>query len=115
MKTSTRIFGLTAAVILSGVAFAHAQQQAAAPPQQAAGSAAPAPGAQSPAPAATPQDAQSQQTAAGGAVLKTVTREVRVDVVVTDKKGTYIRDLKKEDFKVWEDNKEQNVNNFTFG
>jgi len=48
-------------------------------------------------------------------VLKTVTREVRVDVVVTDKKGTYIRDLKKEDFKVWEDNKEQNVNNFTFG
>ena len=48
-------------------------------------------------------------------VLKSESREVRVDVVVTDKKGNYIRDLKKEDFRVWEDNKEQPVNNFTFG
>ena len=115
MKTTTRIFGLTAAVILCGVAFAHAQQASA--PQQGAATQAPASGAaapqaQSPAPA---QDAQTQQPAPGGSVLKTVTREVRVDVVVTDKKGNYVRDLKKEDFKVWEDNKEQGVNNFTFG
>jgi VWFA-related protein len=110
MKTTTRIFGLTAAMILSGVAFAHAQQQA---PQQP-GSQAPASSAAGAATAA-PQAQQPQQPAPGGSVLTTVTREVRVDVVVTDKKGNYVRDLKKEDFKVWEGNKEQGVNNFTFG
>jgi VWFA-related protein len=38
---------------------------------------------------------------------------VEVDVVVTDKTGTLVRDLKKEDFQVLEDGKNQTVTNFT--
>ena len=37
-----------------------------------------------------------------------------VDTVVTDKKGNYVRDLTVKDFKVWEDNKEQPIKNFSF-
>lgn len=47
-------------------------------------------------------------------VIRTETREVQVDVVVTDKKGNYIRDLEQKDFKVWEDNKEQTLKSFSF-
>jgi hypothetical protein len=42
-----------------------------------------------------------------GAVIRTETKLVLVDTVVTDKKGNYIHDLEAKDFKVWEDNKEQ--------
>lgn len=45
--------------------------------------------------------------------IKVETRAVLVDAVVTDKKGNYIRDLTANDFKVWEDGKEQQVNSFT--
>src|SRR5437667_4680475 len=38
-----------------------------------------------------------------------------VDSVVTDKKGNYIRDLTQNDFKVFEDNKEQQVSTFSTG
>ena len=48
-------------------------------------------------------------------VIRTETREVLVDVVVTDKKGGYVPDLEMKDFKVWEDNKEQQVKSFSFG
>ena len=34
--------------------------------------------------------------------------------VVTDKKGNYIHDLEAKDFKVWEDNKEQQIKSFSF-
>ena len=64
----------------------------------------------------SPQDASQQpasQTAAPP--IKTETRTVRVDVVVTDKKGNYVHDLKPDDFKVYEDNKQQPVTNFSFG
>ncbi len=37
-----------------------------------------------------------------------------VDTVVTDKKGNYIRDLTGKDFRVWEDNKEQRIESFSF-
>jgi VWFA-related protein len=47
-------------------------------------------------------------------VIKTETRLVLVDAVVTDKKGAYIHDLTQKDFKVWEDNKEQTVKTFSF-
>src|ERR1700733_3355257 len=47
--------------------------------------------------------------------IKSETRAVRVDVIVTDKKGNYIHDLKAEDFKVYEDNKQQPIVNFSFG
>src|ERR1051326_4393283 len=39
---------------------------------------------------------------------------VEVDVVVTDRQGALIRDLKKEDFQVLEDGKAQAINAFTF-
>ena len=61
----------------------------------------------------------AQQPAAGAPAADTTTihvetREVPVDTVVTDKKGNYIRDLTVKDFKVWEDNKEQPIKNFSF-
>ncbi len=48
-------------------------------------------------------------------VIKKETKLVLVDAVVTDKKGNYIRDLAKSDFKVFEDNKEQAVSTFSTG
>lgn len=56
-----------------------------------------------------------QGPAAPPTVIRTETREVLVDVVVTDKKNNYVPDLEMKDFKVWEDNKEQQVKNFSFG
>ncbi len=41
------------------------------------------------------------------AVIRTETRVVLVDAIVTGKKGAYVRDLAAKDFRVWEDNKEQ--------
>ena len=40
----------------------------------------------------------------GTATIRTETRLVLVDAVVTDKKGNYIRDLEMKDFEVQEDN-----------
>ncbi len=40
---------------------------------------------------------------------------MRVDVVVTDKKGNYIQDLTNKDFHLYEDEKEQTINTFSFG
>ncbi len=37
-----------------------------------------------------------------------------MDVIVTDKKGNYIRGLEQKNFKVWEDNKEQPIRTFSF-
>jgi len=42
-----------------------------------------------------------------GAMIKKESKLVLVDSVVTDKKGNYVRDLKQNDFKVFEDSKEQ--------
>ena len=50
-----------------------------------------------------------------GPSIKAETREVRVDVVVTDKKGNYIQDLTTKDFRLYEDDKEQAINTFSFG
>ena len=58
------------------------------------------------APAQTPVDS--------GATIRTETKVVLVDAVVTDKKGNYLRDLTVKDFKVWEDNKEQSISSFSF-
>src|ERR1039457_2782904 len=52
---------------------------------------------------------------AGEPTIRTETRLVLVDVVVTDKKGNYVSDLALKDFKVWEDNKEQSLKTFQFG
>ena len=66
---------------------------------------------QAPAPAAAPAEAVAQ----GGPAIKTESRLVLVDAVVTDKKGGYVHDLTQNDFKVFEDNKEQAVASFSFG
>src|SRR5256885_223650 len=63
---------------------------------------------------ATPQAASpaEQQPAV---VIKKESKLVLVDSVVTDKKGNYVRDLAQNDFKVFEDNKEQPVSTFSTG
>ena len=75
-----------------------------------AGAAAPQ---QEAAPPSAPQ-APPQQSPTGTS-LKAETREVRVDVVVTDKKGNYVEDLKTSDFRLYEDDKQQPINSFSFG
>ncbi len=61
--------------------------------------------------------AQQSEPQNAGNSPPTITKEtslVLVDTVVTDKKGTYIKDLKQSDFRVWEDNKEQPIKSFSF-
>src|ERR1700733_3788384 len=58
--------------------------------------------------------APAQAPVDSGVVIQTETRVVLVDAIVTDKKGEYLRNLTVKDFKVWEDNKEQNVKSFSF-
>ncbi len=60
------------------------------------------------------QNTQQPPPVDNGTVIKTETRVVLVDAVVTDKKGAYVRDLKQKDFKVYEDGKEQQIRSFTF-
>src|ERR1700719_4062615 len=48
-------------------------------------------------------------------VIRRESKLVLVDAVVTDKKGGYVHDLTQNDFKVYEDNKEQPVASFSFG
>ncbi|MGH9698373.1 MAG: VWA domain-containing protein [Candidatus Acidiferrales bacterium] len=68
-------------------------------------------------PPVTPATASASapaQAPAGGAI-KAETRLVRVDAIVTDKKGHYLNDLTENDFRVYEDNKQQEIVNFSFG
>ncbi len=62
-----------------------------------------------PPPAASPTDQQP------AVVIRKESKLVLVDAVVTDKKGNYVRDLTQNDFKVFEDNKEQPVSAFSTG
>ena len=57
---------------------------------------------------------RAQEPADSGAIIRTETRVVLVDAVVTDKKGGYVHDLTAKDFKVFEDNKEQKITSFSF-
>src|SRR5207245_1187288 len=75
------------------------------------GNAQPARAQQQPAPPQTAAPADQQAVA----VIKKETKLVLVDAVVTDKKGNYVRDLTQNDFKVYEDNKEQPVSSFSSG
>lgn len=75
--------------------------------------------AQQPPPAA-PADPSSasatpQTPPASTPVIHAESRVVRVDVVVTDKKGNYIHDLTPGDFRVYDNDKEQQIVNFSFG
>ena len=62
-----------------------------------------------------PQAPQAAPAEPSGVVIKKETKLVLVDAVVTDKKGNYVRDLKQNEFKVYEDNKEQTVSSFSSG
>src|SRR5881296_4088779 len=62
-------------------------------------------------PAPPPPQADQQPTV----VIKKESKLVLVDAVVADKKGNYIRDLTQNDFKVFEDNKEQPISTFSSG
>jgi len=53
--------------------------------------------------AAAQQPANPPVAGAPGAVFRSETRLVPVDVVVQDKKGNYIHDLEQKDFKLWEE------------
>jgi VWFA-related protein len=61
------------------------------------------------------QEAPAQQPVATTPPIRTESRIVLVDAVVTDKKGNYVRELTQKDFKVYEDNKEQAITSFSFG
>ena len=62
-----------------------------------------------------PQAAASSAEQQPVVVIKKESKLVLVDSVVTDKKGNYVRDLAQNDFKVFEDNKEQPVSTFSTG
>ena len=49
-----------------------------------------------------------------GAIIRTETKLVLVDAVVTDKKGEYVHNLTAKNFKIFEDNKEQQLKSFSF-
>src|SRR5258707_14494432 len=62
-----------------------------------------------------PPQAASQAEPQPAVVIKKESKLVLVDSVVTDKKGNYVRELTQNDFKVFEDNKEQPVSTFSTG
>src|SRR5947209_7026035 len=67
--------------------------------------------AQSPTPGQQP--GQRQETPSP-LILKSNTRLVVVDVIATDSKGQTVTDLKREDFTILEDTREQSVSDFAF-
>ncbi len=64
---------------------------------------------------ATAQNPPAAAPAPGTPTIRTETKLVLVDAVVTDKKGNYVRDLEMKDFKIYEDDKQQTVKTFSFG
>jgi VWFA-related protein len=62
-----------------------------------------------------PPQAASPAEQQPAVVIKKESKLVLVDSVVTDKKGNYVRDLTQNDFKVFEDNKEQPISTFSTG
>jgi VWFA-related protein len=47
-------------------------------------------------------------------VIRTETRVVLVEAIVTNKKGEYVRDLTAKDFRIWQDGKEQAITSLSF-
>ena len=64
--------------------------------------------------APTQQHPTSGLPADSAVVIKSESRLVLVDTIITDKKGGYVHDLTAKDFRVWEDDKEQQVKTFSF-
>ena len=63
----------------------------------------------------TSATAAPADTAGPQAIIKKESNLVLVDAVVTDKKGDYVHDLTQKEFKVYEDNKEQQISSFSSG
>jgi VWFA-related protein len=65
-----------------------------------------------------PQQQQRQQQQQDGTgddeVVRITTNLVQVDAVVTDKKGRLVTDLRPEDLEIYEDNRPQQITNFSF-
>jgi VWFA-related protein len=61
-----------------------------------------------------PAQDQSTPVASPGGTIRVSTELVLVNVVARDKKGNPIRDLKKEDFTLYEDGKRQDISSFDF-
>jgi VWFA-related protein len=76
---------------------------------------APSPAQEQTAPPPQPPQAAPSAEQQPAVVIKKESKLVLVDSVVTDKKGNYIRDLTQNDFKVFEDNKEQAISTFSAG
>jgi VWFA-related protein len=70
---------------------------------------------QSPSQEQTSATAAPADTAGPQAIIKKESNLVLVDAVVTDKKGDYVHDLTQKEFKVYEDNKEQQISSFSSG
>ena len=72
---------------------------------------------QPPLPASRPQRTRTQPgtPASSAPAIRAESRVVRVDVIVTDKKGNYVHDLTPKDFRVYDNDKEQQIVNFSFG
>jgi VWFA-related protein len=98
---------VTFALLLSTAIQSRAQTPA--PDQQPSAQSPTTPATAAPAPPAT------DQPQSGASVIKKESKLVLVDAVVTDKKGTYVHDLNQKDFKIYEDNKEQQVASFSSG
>jgi len=62
----------------------------------------------------TPAQDQAKPVASPGGTIRVSTELVLVNVVARDKKGNPIRDLKKEDFTLYEDGKKQEISSFDF-
>lgn len=58
------------------------------------------------------KDAQKPQDPA---TVRIETELVQIDVVVTDKQGKLVNDLKREDFQLYEDGKQQSISHFSIG
>src|SRR5438046_4699145 len=94
LRTIQFAAAMTAALLFGNVPYGRAQQPPAPPP---------------------PPAAQAAPAEPSGVVIKKETKIVLVDAVVTDKKGNYVRDLKQNEFKVYEDNKAQTISSFSSG
>ncbi|MBL8203345.1 MAG: VWA domain-containing protein [Blastocatellia bacterium] len=55
-----------------------------------------------------------QDSATPEAVVRITTRLIQIDAVVVDKDGKQVTNLKPEDFKIFEDGKEQSISNFSY-
>jgi VWFA-related protein len=101
-----------AAVIFATTGLVHAQQPSAGNPASPSAGAATAAGSSA---TATAGAIAPQSPNNGTPTLRSEARVVRVDVIVTDKKGNYIHDLTASDFHVFDNGKEQKVINFSTG